>query len=418
MKLPHWFSAPAEIIGIQRNNFRYVQIDAIGIGLANVAGNFLPIFLTRLGATNFQVGLLNSMPAVTGLLLAIFICRYLQTRHKIVPWFSGARLLVVSCFALTGIVPFFVSQQNAVVAILIVWAVATLPQIVLNVSFSVVMNAVAGPTHRYELMSRRWSLLGLTSAIVAIIVGQLLDRLSFPRNYQLIFIGLTFGGVISYIFSSRIELPDLSPPVSSTHRTFREQFRDYFNLVFSQRPFVSFILKRLVFITGVNLAGPLFPLYFVREVKATDSWIGIINFAQMFIMVFGYFFWVAQSRRRGSRFVLLCTTLGLALYPALIASTENLWLITILAGSASILQTGIDLVFFDELMKTVPIEYSATFVSFAQSLHYLSLMAAPLIGTALATPLGLGGALLVSAGIRMIGFLLFMIRRPRQQTSG
>jgi hypothetical protein len=69
-------------------------------------------------------------------------------------------------------------------------------------------------------------------------------------------------------------------------------------------------------------------------------------------------------------------------------------------------------------MKTVPIEYSATFVSFAQSLHYLSLMAAPLIGTALATPLGLGGALLVSAGIRMIGFLLFMIRRPRQQTSG
>ena len=60
-----------------------------------------------------------------------------------------------------------------------------------------------------------------------------------------------------------------------------------------------------------------------------------------------------------------------------------------LAGLAGIFQAGLDLVFFDELMKTVPIEHSAHFVSIAQSLQYLSSFVAPLIGTTLASLIGL-----------------------------
>lgn len=79
---------------IQKRNFRNVQIDAIGVSIANVAAPFLPVFLTRLGASNFQVGLLSSMPGITGLVLALVVGRFLQTRRNIVPWFSLARLMV------------------------------------------------------------------------------------------------------------------------------------------------------------------------------------------------------------------------------------------------------------------------------------------------------------------------------------
>jgi hypothetical protein len=118
----------ASPVEIKKQNFRYVQIDAIGIGLASAAAPFLPVFLTRLGATNIQVGLLTSMPAFTGLILAIFIGNFLQTRRNIIPWFSGARLLVVSSYALTGIVPFLVPEQYAVQAVLLIWAAATIPK--------------------------------------------------------------------------------------------------------------------------------------------------------------------------------------------------------------------------------------------------------------------------------------------------
>ena len=56
-----------DALEMQKRNFRYVQIDAIGVSISNVAAPFLPVFLTRLGASNFQVGLLSSMPGVTGM---------------------------------------------------------------------------------------------------------------------------------------------------------------------------------------------------------------------------------------------------------------------------------------------------------------------------------------------------------------
>src|SRR5512134_1427948 len=109
----------------QKRNFRYVQIDAIGVSISNISAPFLPVFLTRLGASNFQVGLLSSMPGMTGLVLALLAGRFLQTRRNIVPWYSLSRLLVILCYALTGIFTLLVSEQFAIIATLVIWAFAT-----------------------------------------------------------------------------------------------------------------------------------------------------------------------------------------------------------------------------------------------------------------------------------------------------
>ena len=407
MSLFHLSAAPPDSTPVQRKNFINVQIDAIGVGLASAAGPFLPVFLARLGASNAEVGLLTAMPGFTGLLFALVVGRFLQTRRQVVPWFSGARLIVLSSYAATGLAPFVVPREYLVPAILLIWALATLPQTIVNVAFSVVMNAVAGPKGRYELMSRRWSILGLTTAVTVVAVGQVLDRIGFPFNYQLVFVALSLGGLISYYFSSHIELPDAEPPPRAEGQSALERLRGYVNLIRGERAFVSFTAKRFVFQSGATLAAPLFPLYFVREVHASDAWIGIITTAQSAIMLVGYFIWMRQSKRRGSRFVLLWTTFALAMYPALVAATPQVEWIALYAGLAGIFQAGLDLVLFDDLMKTVPPKYSATFVSLAQSLQNLSSVLAPLVGAWLATSIGIGGALMVSAGVRLLGFALF-----------
>jgi MFS family permease len=104
----------------------------------------------------------------------------------------------------------------------------------------------------------------------------------------------------------------------------------------------------------------------------------------------------------------------MAFYPALTAFTPRVEWIILFAAIAGLFQAGLDLVFFDELMKTLPPEYSATFVSLAQSMQYLSAIIAPLIGTWLADTIGLGGALWVSAGLRLAGFLLFSIPEKKR----
>ena len=427
MQLPRWSWAPPGILQDQRKNFINVQIDAIGVGLASAASPFLPVFLARLGATNTQVGLLTSMPGITGLVLAILVGIFLQNRRNIVPWFSASRLLVLSSYASTGLAAFFVPEEHLVVTVLAIWAIATLPQTALSVCFSVVMNAVAGSSHRYELMSRRWTILGLTTAIMVTIAGQILDNIDFPINYQIVFLALSVGGLISYYFSSQISLPDTPTPMlgpvktptgkrfsfSASAERLRALVGKYLALIWSEKPFLRISVKRFVFFTGAVLATPLFPLYYVREVNANDAWIGFISTTQTFVTMIGYMVWARQSRKRSSRFVLLIATFGMSLYPVLVASTQRVELMVVFAGLAGIFQSGIDLVFFDELMRTVPEQYSATFVSLAQSTQYASTIAAPLIGTWLAGQIGLGWALVASAVVRLVGACLFAFWNPK-----
>ena len=176
--------------------------------------------------------------------------------------------------------------------------------------------------------------------------------------------------------------------------------------------FLSFTGKRFVFLSGIALAAPIFPLYYVRAAHASDASISLISTAGSVTLLIGYRFWTRLSQRRGSRLVLLCTTAGLALYPALTAATTQVELLIALAALAGVFQAGLDLVFFDELMKTVPPEQTALFAALAQSLQNMSAIAAPLIGTFLADHIGLGGALLVSGGLRLLAFGLFLRARP------
>lgn len=393
---------------IQKRNFRYVQIDAIGVSISNIAAPFLPVFLTRLGASNFQVGLLSSMPGMTGLILAIVVGRFLQTRPNVVPWYSLSRLMVILCYALTGILTLLVAEKFVILSTLGIWAFATLPQTALAVAFSVVMNAVAGPEGRYALLSRRWAIFGLTGVIGTFIVTRLIDLITFPLNYAIMFMVLSLGGFLSFYFSRKITLPDQTPPPLPDSKSPRQNFSNYISLLRENPAFLSFSTKRFVYFSALVLSQPIMPLFLVRDVHATDGQIGTVNMTLTLIMLVGYFLWPWVSRRRGGRFVLLATTLGTTLYPALSAATPQIHLIIIYAGIAGLFQAGLDLVFFDELMKTVPAEYSATFVSLAQSMQYLSMIIAPLLGTWLAEYIGLGGALWLSAGLRLVGFLLFL----------
>jgi Na+/melibiose symporter-like transporter len=295
----------------------------------------------------------------------------------------------------------------------VIWAFATLPQTALAVAFSVVMNAVAGPEGRYALLSRRWAIFGLTGFLGTFVVTRVIDLLDFPLNYAIMFLTLSRGGFLSFYFYRQIRLPDQLPPILSNNRSSRTGFRDYFTLLRGNPAFVSFASKRFVYFSALVLGLPIMPLYLVREVHATDSQIGTINMSMALVMLAGYFLWPWVSRKRGGRFVLLATTLGMTLYPALSAATPHVELIMLYAGIAGLFQAGLDLVFFDELMKTVPADYGASFVSIAQSMQYLSTILAPLVGTWLANYIGLDGALWLSAGLRFLGFLFFLKKDSR-----
>lgn len=408
-----WFNVPQSAPEINRLNFRNVQIDAIGVGLASTGAPFLPILLTRLGATTLQISMLTFMPALTGALLSIPLGQFLETRKNIIPWFSFARLGVLISYGFTGLLVLIFPEASAIFGILGLWALATIPQTILSICFSVVMNQIAGSRGRFELMSHRWSILGFTNALTALIAGSFLDRIAFPLNYQIFFIALSIGGFISFYFSSKIIIPDNPPRIKKVRTSLKEQAGSYLRLINSESLFVSFIWKRFVFLTGAALAAPLLPIYYVRVINASDYWIALIQIAANTTVILGYFFWTKQSSRKGSRVVLLATTLGSSLYPILVGASQQVWPVVIFAGLNGIFTAGLNLVFFDELMRRVPVDHSAIFVAAAQSLQYLSMIAAPLLAPVLSKWLGFGPALMLAGGISILGFILFVLERSK-----
>jgi hypothetical protein len=382
------------------------MIDGLGVGLVSGVATFLSVFLARLGASNVLVGLLTAMPAITGALLSIPLGQFLGRQANIVTWYARSRSWVLSSYALTGMVP-FVFGSSAPLAIIVIWAIATIPQTMVNISFTLVMSTVAGPNKRMELMSRRWTTLGISNALSVATVGWALTQMRFPLNYQIVFICSFIGGLISYYFSTNIVLPPSTPPAVE-HVPWRVSFARMIRLFKAERPFTHFVISQFAFRCGMAMAIPLFPLYWVRVVQASDSSIGLINTVQSGVLLVAYGLWMYISRRWGAGNVLTLCAFGLALYPLLTATSTSVWPLLIYAGIAGVFVAGSDLVLFDVLVGTAPEAARGTAVGLYHTTNYLATFGAPLIGTALADYVGIGTMLLVAAGLRLLGGCLFL----------
>jgi hypothetical protein len=262
--------------------------------------------------------------------------------------------------------------------------------------------------------------MGLTTAITVSIIGVFLERVPMPVNYAIAFMSFTVGGVASYFFSRQFRVPRVDPPPRPSRRpSLPDRVRSGLDLMRGQPAFLGYSLRQLVYVSGTRLALPLIPLYFVTVVDAPDAWIGIIATGQSLALLGGYQFWKRQSRIRGTRILLLIVMLVSALYPAALSLTDQLIVVAGLATVASFFSAGVDLILFDELMRTVPRQYGVTFASIDTTLVNMMTIVMPLVGAAISGLSGIETALRVSALLSLCGLLLFaQAARRRGATTG
>jgi hypothetical protein len=397
------------------HNDRMMRGDSVAMGAINAASTFLPVFVARLGGSAFEVGLLTAIPAVFAVFLAIPVGQVLQRRPDIVAWYSRGRMLAHLSYVAMAVAVLVAPPELAVPAVLVVWALAAVPSTIGIVAFPVVMDGAAGPRGRLELMSRRWSIMGVTTAIAVALVGIVLDRLPFLQGYALIFAAFSVLGVVSWWYSSRYRVVGHGPD-DATAAPLWTRIRGMVDIVRAYPAFLSYSARQLVYIAGVRLTLPLIPLYYVHELRAPDAWIGIIATAQALSLLVGYLYWRRQARVRGRAFMLLATLLVSALYPVAISFTGNVLVVAVLAAIASLFAAGVDLALFDELMDRIPRQYGVTFTALDTTFANAATIVAPLVGAAIAETIGIHDALRVGSVITLFSVVLFAldIRRRRR----
>ena len=397
---------------VEETNQRNVLVDGIGIGLASGAGTFLSVLLVRLGASNIEVGLLTSLPALTGMIMAIPIGEYLSRQRNVVPWYSLSRFLYLLSYPLIGLI-LFIQSDHLPLVIISLWALATVPQTVVTVLMTVVMGAVAGPKGVMTLMSRRWFLISLVQTLTIVLVGWLLEVFDFPVNYQVVFIGSFAGTILSFWFSRDIRLPINTR--SMERRSIGVTLRDYASTLRSNRRFVNFLSSQFVFRLGINMAVPLFPIFWVRNALANDAEIGAINGAMTLAALGAYFIWTRLSQLRGSRWVLTVSSVVIAAYPLATALTTQVWQLIVVAALGGFFIAGVDLVFFDVTLKTCPSDRQASFIGMYQTTVSIATFVAPIVGTTLLGVIGIVPTLMIASAIRLGGAVLMRLLKVGQE---
>jgi len=389
------------------------MIDAAGVGIGGAAAPFLTLFLVNLGATNLQIGFLASMPAIAGLVMALAIGQIIQNRANLTGWASFGALGAYSGYFFTGLLPFIVPQEKLVLSILVVWGFVTIPQTLKNVTYPAMVNSIGGEVGRFEFTTRRWSFLGFITTILTAIVGLVLERLNYPFNYQIVFMILSLGGLISFFAVRQLKLGENSHS-NVGRKSLKIDLRDYLIILKDYKEFTIYIIIRFIHHLGATLLAPIISLYYIREIGASAVWIGIFSTTATAAIIIGYFLWLRSSKRINYQKILLLTTFVVSMYPLILSFVDNEFIILGLVIISGIFQAGIDLVFFDGLMKIIPADKVPIFISINVLFQYLASFIGPLLGTYLAEFIGLSKTLIFGSGIKFVAFVLFANGAIRQ----
>ncbi|MGI5917178.1 MAG: MFS transporter [Anaerolineae bacterium] len=385
----------------------YISTALVGVPIGGIMA-FLPVFMARLGASSTLIGWLTSAPA----LLAIFTLipsamiaerNTDQVRVRV----RYARMMRIA-FLICALLPFFIPPQYLPIALIIIWTAKTFPDTVATTAWTTVMTEAVSPQRRAKLNGTRWALLSIVSAISSAFFGWMLDRLSFPLNYQMVFmISFIFDWMDPYFFQQILVPPlDVSAVVYSSNLI--ERIRQYFEPIGKEKSFLLFLACTILYRIALNLPAPLFSLFWVNNLQAPDTLIGLRGTIGYVALVAGYLFWGRSANRMGHRKVLMLAALGLAVYPIATALAPSaIWIIPI-AGIWGLTASGIDVGLFDLMLASIPKQRQPLFAAVWSMVANLAIFAGPLLGAALSQATSLAAALIIAGVVQAITTIPFI----------
>ena len=415
-----------------RANFRNLYADVFWYGiLAGSAMAFVSIYAARLGATGFQISLLTAGPAVVNLLISLPGGRWMQSRPliRVTFWSSIAHRLGYLLYIL---LPVLLMGSGKIWTLVLITLFMSIPGTLLAISFNALFADTVPPEWRAEVVGRRNALLAFSMISTSLFCGQLLDRVIFPYNYQIVFAIGAAGAAASSFHLAKLRSPKELPirlwtslsdharpgmlrvvdavrvPLGLRFLT-RRRHQPYLRKSLMGSPFGRFVLACLIFYTFQFASIPIYPLFFVGELNLSDGQIGLGNAFFYTTMMLASLGLAALSNRLGYRRVLILGAMLYGLFPLLngIAMNVSLFFLASMAGGIAWAVTNGGLV--NRLMELAPDEDRPTSMTLHNIALNMGILFGSLGGPLLAAQMGLREFLLLSAGLRFLAGFVFLL---------
>ncbi len=386
--------------------------------IANIAMNmvhpFVGIFAVRLGASNYQIGLVSSAPALVGLLSMIPGGKFVDSRVDRKRWCAIFMMMHRLFYLLLAAIPFITPDRRAGLLVLTL-ALMNLPGSIANVSWQGFISRVVPQKRRASAFAKRSLAMNVSGTLAVLIAGRILDIMSYPMGYQVVFAAaFAFAVAEIWVFKHLQELPDATetaPECEDSVVEFltalpRAIIADLREIVTRAR-FIRFVLTSIFFYFAWQVAWPLFTLYQVRELGATNLWVSILNLSNTGGTLVGFGFWSKYMERNGSLKTLFVSTLGIFLVPVVYAFSRSLYTIAFFNLLTGAIFSGVMLSLFNSLLDMTPDERKTTYIAYYNTAITISAIFAPMAGVALLNFMNYRTAFLTAGALRLVGSLAF-----------
>lgn len=393
---------------MKHSSYEYNEKLSIQNGIAstivtNITNNYFTLFaISALGASNYQIGLMNSLPQFIGMFAMITGSILLGRLHE-KKKFTAISVLYTRLFLLLiTFVIYIPGEYRSWVFVLLV-GLMNFPGSFALVSWQSFIGDLIPESRRSNFFSNRNRILTMVGMISTFFIGLALQYFhpANPLPYQILFfLAFLFGLIeVYYLFKHKEPMLEKKVQVKSKGIGFH---------VYKHKPFLYFLACGLFFNFAWQMAWSLFSIYQIKYAMATGLWISLFAVANQVAQIVSFKWWGKMADKHSNAKMMILVSIGMASAPILNVLSTNLVYLLLVNGFSGFFVSGTVLILFNQLLEVTKEENRSLCIS-----HYNVLLAfvafiAPQFGVYLLETTSMDMAMTTATVLRGLNAFLFL----------
>lgn len=358
------------------------NINREGMAYSMMAGfgdTYVPAALVSIGASNFAVGLLASLPQLFGAFLqflSLSVLRVMKSRKKMV--IAGSLIQALSWLIIAGLVLW--AENLAQDAIIIIFSLGFGASTLVNPAWSSWVADIIDQKERARFFADRNRIMQIVLFVTVFFAGMAISQM------QVLFgASLAFSVIFAFAFITRLasvffhmETEDVPyDPIKATEIRLRHLI-----LLPSYKNELWFLTFVATMGFGVQFASPFFTPYMLNNL-GMDVWaLGALTTINIVSMVASYRYWGEMIDKYGNRTALIATSFAVPFVPLLWLLSSDFWALALFQAFSGFAWAGYNLSVFNTALSMVSRELRLSFISKYNAANMLASAAGAFCGGA------------------------------------
>jgi len=368
---------------------KHFYVSSFVQGLAEeLIAPFIPLFALSLGATKTLIGLVSSLPNITGLLSQVLW-------GSVVEIAKNRKFLVILGGIVWSLFWIPISFVKEVYTLIILLTLQSILSSITVPAWTIMFIQLSPKYRRGEVIGNLNTASSLGYFVGSMIGGLILRQFGFV---YFIFYMICFLGIISKIVFIHVE-----EPVILSTRSFKEVLKSTFSLEITKNKKMVNLIGAIAFLNfSVSIAGPFFSVYIVKNLGGSIMDVAIISAIGFISRIIFYRPWGSLVDYLGTRTVMLSCIIPISFYPFVYAISNSLVWVYLYAFIGQASWAGFDTALFVYLSHILPHEKGSSSIAMYNMLTGLSSAVAPFVGGMVAEFTSIWFVFILSTLLRII----------------